>query len=158
ARPPPARRPRALDAITCPGSGRTSRSAAPYAAAVATANQVEADFYATYAAVERVRALFQPPRPDGTRWTDATVAAELAAINAVLAPLAGTLGRRVRTHVRPHGARFVAHRRALDEVEVERARQRLDVPRGHAGAGDTVWCEATGDDATRLMAARAGGA
>jgi hypothetical protein len=146
---------RVLDIATTPFSARSRHDASRVAEAETLALQAESDFFAAYAAIERVRALFQPRRPDATLWTDATVQAELAAIDTVLATIVHTLGARARKHVGTHGHRFAAHRYMLDAIAVNLRPDSAWTPHTVRQAMLVAWdFEATAADATHPMVER----
>jgi hypothetical protein len=146
---------KALDVATTPFSWRSRHDAPKVAAAARAADQAEAEFFLVYAAVERIRGLYQPLRPDGTCWTGAAVATELTAIDGLLAQVTHPRGARARKHVAIYGHRYAAHRHLLDAIAVDLRPGSPWTP--HAVLQGLVhqWAlEAHTDDVTRPMMER----
>lgn len=97
----------------------TARDRDEMEGARALAVQYEADFFAAYAAVEQIRALFQPTQPDGTLWTDAAVDVVWDRIEQHLLAIRHPAGARAARHVTKHGHRFTTHRVLLDAIHVD---------------------------------------
>jgi hypothetical protein len=97
----------------------TARNRAEIEDAQALADQHEADFFQAYAALEAIRALFQPTQPDGTLWTDAAVDVAWDRIEQSLLAIRHPAGKRAARHVTKHGHRFTTHRRLLDAIAVD---------------------------------------
>jgi hypothetical protein len=78
----------------------------------------EREFFFACEAQERLRELYQPLDPRGLPWTEASVAATLAALSATLRRIVHPAGWATREHVERNAARYGTHRVLMDALPI----------------------------------------
>ncbi|MFO0610922.1 MAG: hypothetical protein U0324_47605 [Polyangiales bacterium] len=81
--------------------------------------RIEREFYLACEAQERVRELYEPTRPGGLPWTDASVAVAVREVCATLRRIVSDVGWAAREHVERNAPRYGAHRVLIDAIEIE---------------------------------------
>ena len=81
--------------------------------------RIEREFYLACEAQERVRELYEPTRPGGLPWTDASVAVAVREVCATLRRSVSDVGWAAREHVERNAPRYGAHRVLIDAIEIE---------------------------------------
>lgn len=80
--------------------------------------RIEREFYLACEAQDRVRELYEPTRPGGLPWTDASVAAVVREICATLRHIVSDVGWAAREHVERNAPCYGAHRVLIDAIEI----------------------------------------
>ena len=81
--------------------------------------RIEREFYLACEAQDRVRELYEPTRPGGLPWTDASAASAVREICATLRRIVSDVGWAAREHVERNAPRYGAHRALIDAIAIE---------------------------------------